>query len=389
MARVLQVCNTDFYLSRFLKPLVLELVAQGHEVECACEGDDLDRASFGKGVVFHDFAYPRTGSPWRFIARIGRMRKLIRAGRYDCVNSHNRNASIVGRIAAWLERVPLNVYTAHGFYFHDDQKPFARHATILLEAVLARMTDFTLSQSSEDVDLAIRKRIIPADHIEHIGNGIDTTRFSVRGARGDVERSLGLRADRFRICSIGRLVTGKGFADLLEAFADFHRDASESELLIVGGTIEQDISPFEREFSERVASLGLRESVHVTGLTDRVEDYLAACDLFVLPSYREGLPRSLLEAMSMGVCSAATAIRGCREVITDGETGFLFEPRDRPGLSALMKRLYADPDLRAKVADSGREWVRARFDERQYVNAQVSVINRLLATRGRQQRNDR
>ena len=382
MARVLQVCNTDFYLSKFLKPLVLELVAQGHEVECVCEGDDIDRAAFGKGVVFHRFDYPRTGSPRQFIARIWQMRRLMRAGRYDCVDSHNRNASIVGRVAAWLERVPLKIYTAHGFYFHDDQKPLQRKATMLLEAVLARMTDYTLSQSGEDVDLVVRKRIIPADRIEHIGNGIDTTRFSRRGERGDIERALGLRPNRFRVCSIGRLVTGKGFADLLEAFSEFHRAAPESELVIIGGTIEQDISPFEREFSERVAELGLPDCVHVTGLTDRAEDYLAACDLFVLPSYREGLPRSLLEAMSMGVCSAATNIRGCREVITDGETGFLFDPRDRAGLTALMKKLFADPGLRTRIAGKGSELIRSRFDERRYVGAQVSAINRLLGKIG-------
>ncbi|MEO7478337.1 MAG: glycosyltransferase family 4 protein [Lysobacteraceae bacterium] len=362
--------------------MVIELVAQGHEVECVCEGDAIDREAFGKGVVFHNFDYPRTGSPRQFFARIRQMRRLIRSGRYDCVDSHNRNASIVGRVAAWLERVPLKVYTAHGFYFHDDQKPLKRKATILLEALLARMTDYTLSQSSEDVDLVVRKHIIPPDRIEHIGNGIDTTRFSRSGERSDIERALGLRTNRFRICSIGRLVTGKGFADLLEAFSEFHRVVPESELMIIGGTIAQDISPFEREFSERVATLALEDCVQVTGLTDRVEDYLAACDLFVLPSYREGLPRSLLEAMSMGVCSAATNIRGCREVITNGETGFLFEPRNSTALSVLMKKLFVDPELRAQVASNGSELIRSRFDERQYVGVQVLAIDRLLGAIG-------
>ena len=381
MARVLQICNTDFYLSRFLKPLVLELIAQGHEVECVCEGDDLARRTFGPQVVVHPFEYPRTASPWQFVAKIRQMRLLIRTGRYDCVDSHNRNASIVGRIAAWLERVPLKIYTAHGFYFHDDQQPIKHRATVLLEAWLARITDYTLSQSREDVEFVTRKKMIPPDRIEWIGNGIDVERFTRRGSRTGAEHALGLTADRFRICSIGRLVKGKGFVDLLEAFAEFRRSVAASELLIIGGNIAQDISPFEREFSDLVAAHGLQDCVRVTGLTDRVEDYLATSDLFVLPSYREGLPRSLLEAMSMGVCATATNIRGCREVITNGETGFLFEPRDRHGLAALMERLHADTGLRSLVADRGRELVRAMFNEPRYVGVQVSAINRLLKDR--------
>ncbi len=382
MARVLQICNTDFYLSRFLRPLVLELVAQGHEVECVCEGDDIDRAAFGAGVVFHDFKYPRTGSLWQFAARIRQMRLLIRAGRYDCIDSHNRNASIVGRIAAWLERVPLKIYTAHGFYFHDDQKPFKRKATILLESLLARITDYTLSQSREDVEFVTRRGMVPASRIEYIGNGIDTVRFARSKDRVEVEHALGLQLGRFRVCSTGRLVKGKGFADLLEAFSEFHRTVPESELLIIGGNITQDISPFQHEFQQLVAALGLEDSVSVTGMTERVEDYLAASDLFVLPSYREGLPRSLLEAMSMGVCALATNIRGCREAIRDGETGFLFEPRDKARLTVLMKRLFDSPELRSRIADNGRELVKSRFNEPRYVGIQVSAINRMLGNLG-------
>ncbi len=378
MARILQVCNTDFYLSRFLKPLVLALVAQGHEVDCVCEGEVIDRKAFGSSVRLHAFEYPRTSSAWQFIVKTLEMRRLIRAGNYDCVNSHNRNSSIVGRLAAWLARVPVNIYTAHGFYFHDDQSPLKRRATILLEALLARITDYTLSQSREDVQYMTQARLIRADRIECIGNGIDTARFAACNDRAKMEHALGLSSDCFRVCSIGRLVKGKGFADLLQAFSKFSRNVGGTELLIVGGNIDQDISSFAQGFADMVSDLGLQNSVRVTGLTEHVEDYLCVSDLFVLPSYREGLPRALLEAMSVGVCAVATNIRGCREVIEDGRTGFLFEPRDTKRLSALMQELFDAPGLRARVADSGRQRVRTDFSEPKYINAQVTAINRLL-----------
>jgi len=130
VARILQVCNTDFYLTKFLAPLVRSLVAQGHTVECVCEGGDrIDPTVLGPDVRVHPFAFPRTNSPWRFMQAIAQMRRLVRAGHFDCVNGHNRNASIVARIATRLEGVPVNLYTAHGFYFHADHKPSARAAT--------------------------------------------------------------------------------------------------------------------------------------------------------------------------------------------------------------------------------------------------------------------
>src|SRR5262249_54924261 len=150
VARILQVCNSDFYLAKFLAPLVRGLVAAGHEVECVCDGDQIAPELLGPGVRLHQLTFPRENSPLEFLFSIQGLRKILRRGHYECINSHNRAASIVGRIAAWLERAPINLYTAHGYYFHDDQRWHAREATILLEALLARITDHTLSQSSED-----------------------------------------------------------------------------------------------------------------------------------------------------------------------------------------------------------------------------------------------
>jgi glycosyltransferase involved in cell wall biosynthesis len=120
--------------------------------------------------------------------------------------------------------------------------------------------------------------------------------------------------------------------------------------------------------------------VKVTGLTDRVEDYLGTADVFVLPSYREGLPRALLEAMAMGLCCAATDIRGCREAIDDGQAGLLFPPRDITSLTSLLRKLHAEPGLRTSLAAAGQARARAEFTEARYVSLQVDAINRLLGT---------
>ena len=159
----------------FITGLNSSAVSEGH------------RAAFGRllpGIVVHPLSFPTTGSLPEFAAAIEGLRRIIRPGAYDCVDGHNRNGSIVARMAAWLEAVPINLYTAHGFYFHDDQSPLAREATIALEAVLARVTAFTFSQSTEDAERMVRRRLITEEKISIIGNGIETTRVTPHTAAG-------------------------------------------------------------------------------------------------------------------------------------------------------------------------------------------------------------
>ena len=378
MARILQVCNADFTLAKFLLPLVLKLADAGHTVECICEGSNIPAEITARGIVVHPFEFPRRGDPLQFLAGIQRMRGIVRRGRYDCVNSHNRNASIIARVAAWLEKTPLSIYTARGFYFHDDQGAIAHEVTVWLEALLARITDFTLSQSREDVDYVVHRGIISREKIEWIGNGISTSRFTPVWERRAVETELGFRENCFRIGATGRLVQGKGFIDLLDAFAEFNQTVPNAELLLIGGNIAQDIHPFQRQFLDRVDKLGLQQRVVVTGVTDCVEKHLAVCDIFVLPSYREGVPRSLLEAMSMGLPCIATDIRGAREIIKHGEEGLLFQPKDVPTLARLIDRLCRDSELRTRIARNARALAIAQYDEAGYLQKQVSAIERFL-----------
>jgi glycosyltransferase involved in cell wall biosynthesis len=376
--RILQVCNTDFYLNRFLAPLVLELAARGHEVECACEGGNVDARLLRAGIRIHHLPFPRASSPLAFWAAIRGMRDILCRGGYDCVDSHNRNASLVARIAAWLERVPLNLYTAHGFYFHDGQSALIRELTVWLEAFLAQITHFTFSQSAEDIDLVVRRGLIAKNRIVHIGNGIDTNRFAPRFNRNALEREFGLKPFAYRIATTGRIVKGKGFEDLLHAFARLRSNQAEAELLIIGGNIAQDVEPFQVQFRNHVTALGVQDCVRITGMVDQVPEYLATADVFVLPSYREGMPRSLIEAMAMELPCIATDIRGSREIISDGHDGLMFRPGDVHGLVQLLERCV-DPSLRATLGRRAREKATRQYSEVSYVERQVTHIEALLS----------
>jgi len=380
VSRILQVCNSDFFLSHFLSPLVRGLLAAGHDVECVCECSETERSLLGSEVRIHSFQYPRSASPASFLAAIMRLRTLLREKKYDCVVSHNRRASIVGRIAAWLAGVPVNVYTAHGFYFNDEQGRIAYESAVTLEGLLARITDYTLSQSAADVALMTRRRWIRPAHIEAIGNGIDTQRYAPQpGRRATLERSVGLPSGSFRIAGMGRIVDGKGFADLLPPFAALRREYADAELMIIGGNIRGEIGSVQAEFLAQARALGVADALTVTGMVERVEDYLAISDVFVHPSYREGMPRAPLEAMSMALPVIVTDIRGCREIVRDRVDGWLYAPGDVGQLTKLLMEVRGDPSRAATIGGRARVRVRESFDEKDYVARQVDAIGRLLA----------
>ncbi len=383
MAKILQVCNTGFYLNGFLKPLIDALLESGHTVHTACHTTTDFDALNNKRVRHFPVHFPASASPVGFLKTITELSRIIRQGRYDMVNSHNRNASLAARIAAWRCGVPINLYTAHGYYFHDAQRPLAKSMTVQLERALAAITTHTLSQSKEDKDFMLARGYLQESQITWIGNGIDTTRFVPAQERGTsqaaLRKALGLPGNTWLVSAVGRLVRGKGFQDLIAAFATLHKRHGNTHLVIIGGNIAQDIEPFAAQIQQQIEQAGLQQAITITGLVDNVEDYLAASDAYVLPSYREGLSRAMLEAMSCQLPVVATAIRGCREVITPEKTGLLYPPGDIPTLTNKLEILYTQPQLAAFMAKNARRRVCERYDQRHYLHRQLDAIENLLS----------
>jgi len=190
-------------------PLAKELAARGHVVECACGGEDHQKTSMAAGLRVHKCTFPGSGSLLAFVRSAAVLRRIITARKYECVISSNRAASIVGRIAAWLAHVPLNIYTAHGFYFNDEHGPLARELLMRFEAALSSITTCTLSVTEEDICLMVSRGFVTPERIAWIGQGIDTRRFRPVSARDAAENKVGLRPAAFRIAAVGRIVRGK------------------------------------------------------------------------------------------------------------------------------------------------------------------------------------
>lgn len=362
---ILHLAAVDVTPRYLLLPQLLFLREHGYRVAVCCSPSPRLEEVREAGIGVFPVPVARALLSATHVRTILALVRLLRRERVRALHVHTPVAAALGRLAARLAGTPLVFYTAHGFFFHEGMPGPEYRAHVALERLLGRWTDHLLTQSSEDRVTAVREGIVPAERCSYLGNGVDLSRFGPvgRARRDAVRKELGLGEDEVVVAFTGRLVREKGLLELMAAFQQLHLERPRVRLLLIGGTLSSDRDG-QDDVLPALQQPALRHACIATGLTERVADFLAAADLFVLPSHREGMPRSILEAMAAGLAVVATDIRGCREEVVDGETGFLVPVGDAVRLGRALARLVDDPALRNRMGARGRERAQRLFDER-------------------------
>ncbi|MGH2997653.1 MAG: glycosyltransferase family 4 protein, partial [Gaiellaceae bacterium] len=307
---------------------------------------------------------------------------ILRRERFDLLHTHNPKPGIMGRLAGRIAGVPCVVNTVHGLYA-TPASSLAQRATVLaLERLAARFSDLELYQSEEDLRWAIRRRVVKPWKARYLGNGCDLTRFdpaSVSPARlGELRAQLGILDGTLVVGAVGRLVAEKGYRELFEA-ARRVRSEQPGVAFIVVGAADPDKSDSISEEEMATASA----EVTFLGWRDDVRDLLALMDVFVLASWREGFPRSAIEAAAMGKALVLTDIRGCREVARHGREALLVPPRQPAPLAAAITRLVADERLRRELGAAARARALDAFDEGRVARTVLDGYREVLSRQGR------
>jgi glycosyltransferase involved in cell wall biosynthesis len=370
--KVCQLCAVDFSMVHFLLPLMRGLREAGHEVVgVASSGPLLDKVR-AEGFRVEEVTIRRRMDPVAHLRSCRELVGLFRREGFDLVHVHTPAAAFLGRFAALRAGVPRIVYTAHGFYFHDRMPAMRRAAFIALEWLGGRVTDVLLTQSGEDAATARRFHLCRGGTVAAIGNGVDPARFGPLPP----ERRAAVRAahdtppDSVVVMAIGRLVVEKGYPELLEAMR-----AVDAHLWIVGERLESDhAGAIDAALADAEADPGLAPRLHRLGYRLDIPELLAAADIFTLPSHREGMPRSIIEAMMSGLPVVATDIRGSREEVVDLETGLLVPVADASALATALSRLVADRALRERFGAGGRARALRLYDERDVVARQLAIL---------------
>ncbi len=293
--------------------------------------------------------------------------KLLRRLRPTVLHTHNPKPGIYGRVVGRLAGVPIVVNTVHGLYATTDDRLLKRWVVYALEWLAARFSDAELCQSIEDFQLLRRLHLAPVDKLRHLGNGIDLERFrSDAEVRRAVREDLGVDDDTVVVGIVGRLVAEKGYPELLTAFA---RLDQRFKLVCVGPADPEKADGL----SEAEIKAATERGVVFLGMRTDVDRLYNGMDVFVLPSHREGFPRSAMEAAATGVPVIATDIRGCREVIDDGVNGRLIPVRSPDAIETAIREVGGDRETRRMMGAAGVEKARQEFDERR-------VVRRVLGT---------
>jgi glycosyltransferase involved in cell wall biosynthesis len=371
--KVCQLTAVDFSLYHFLLPLMQAMAAAGHEVVGVSSDGPLLAEVRKAGIRVETAPIARSFNLAAHFRAYRALVALFRRERFDLVHVHTPVASLIGRLAAWRAGVPRIVYTAHGFYFHEHMAWPKRWAFMALEWLAGRVTDVLFTQAEEDAATARCAGLIRGTLVEAIGNGVDPLAFHPAAdpaERRGLRAAIGTPDDAVVIVMIGRLVAEKGYPELFQAMR--HVDA---ELWVVGERLASDhASSIDDAIAAAARDPALARRIRFLGYRRDVPALLRAADIFTLPSHREGMPRSIIEAMMTGLPVVATDIRGSREEVVAEETGALVPVNDAAALAAALDRLAADPALRARWGAAGRARALALYDEAKVVARQLELL---------------
>jgi glycosyltransferase involved in cell wall biosynthesis len=357
-------------------------VAAGHRVWLAYgpiygpEGSLLDEAKRSGATLVEVKSMRRAILPVHDYVCYRALRRLIREIKPDIVHTHSSKAGIVGRAAAWSERVPAVVHTIHGLPFHERQPRVVHALYVGLERWAAKRCH-KLIGVTEAMNEAFRANGIGRpEQFTMVPSGIDLSMFQPpEGSRDATRAALGIAPDAPVVGIVARLDKLKGQDDLLDTIPRLVPRFPDLKVLIVGDGWHR------QHLEQRVDREGFRGHVIFTGLVPprRVADMLAAMDVNTLPSYQEGQPRTLVQALLCGTAIVGYNAGGIGEVCIDGQTGRLVPVGDRDALAAAIGDLLADPDERRRLAQQGQAYARERFDSRVMTRRLEEIYAEVLA----------
>lgn len=319
------------------------------------------------------------------VATVREFARVCRQLRPDIVHTHNPKPGVYGRIVARLTGVPVVVNTVHGLYALPTDPWLKRAVVYTLERIAASFSHAELLQNPEDLP-TLRRLRVPAVKLRLLGNGVDLSRFDPTGhlavERAAVRAELGVGDDEVVVGLVGRLVAEKGYREVFEA-ARRLRSSHPAARVVVAGPADPDKADAitEDELDRAAAEAG----VVLLGMREDVERLYTAFDCYVLASWREGFPRSAMEAAAMGLPLVLTDIRGCRQVVEDGVNGRLVPVRDPAALAAAIGELVADAGAREVMGTASRARAIAEFDDRRQVAITLEAYARLGASKPTQE----
>lgn len=308
-----------------------------------------------------------------------KLRKAIQRLQPDVVHTHSSKAGILGRAAAWRERVPAVVHTIHGLPFGPSERPIKNQLYIALERWAAKRCHAIVGVCNAMSEQALAQGVGRPEQYSTVYSGMDVDAFlHPTKPRQDVRRELGLEDSHVAFGTVARLFERKGHDDILAVAPQVLAENPNIRFVFIGDGLLRD------RLRAQADQLGVGHAVLFTGLVppDRIPELLHGIDAVVHPSLREGLARVLPQSLLSGRPVISYDVDGAREVVLP-ETGVLLRPRDLVGLRAAITRMASDRALRDRLGDAGRRRFAVQFRQETMTDQLRALYERLLAAQSR------
>lgn len=370
--RLCYVVSSELTVKAFLLEHIRAAVADYDVAVVANTADAGALHALGVPVDITPVAIERRIAPLADLAALWALYRLFRRARFDLVHSVTPKAGLLAALAGALAGVPVRLHTFTGQVWAT-RAGFGRWLLKRIDALTAAACTHVLADSGSQRDFLVREGVVAPGRIAVLAqgsvNGVDGARFRPdAAARTRIRAEWGVAPDAVVFLYLGRLTRDKGLLDLARAFAE------------VPGACLAMVGPDEEGLTEAIRSAcgDHAAQLRFVGYTGEPQAYMAAADVFVLPSYREGFGSTVIEAAACGLPAIATRIYGLTDAVADGATGFLVPPRDPAALAARMRELAADAGLRQKLGAAARERALRDFSQAELTRATLAYYSARL-----------
>ena len=292
------------------------------------------------------------------LAAYNHLKKIFKERQFDVVHTHRSKAGIVGRAAAWRNKVPLVVHTIHRQSFHPSVKPIPNALFIKAERWAAKRCHRIYSVGKTMIDECVKAKIAKPEKYKIIYSGIDIQPFYNAEFDLKLKLQLGIPMEAKVVGVVSKLSPRKGYEYFLPVAHSISGVYPNAHFLVVGD------GPMREWMEKKVNSMRLAKKFHFTGHIpqDQVYRYISIMDIMMHLSLRAGVPRSIVQALAAGVPAIGFNLDGIPELIIDGETGYCAPPKDTKTATANALHIFSYPDLARKMAENGKKLVEGKFD---------------------------
>ena len=316
MKKILYITTVSRTINAFLIPHIERLIEEGYKVDCACSIDkEVDKSIVDKGCNIFDIPFSRNPLDIKNVKAFKTLVKLQEENQYDIVHVHTPVAGVYGRLLKLKFPNLKTIYTVHGFHFYKGA-PFINWIIYYpIEKFMAKLTDTMITINSEDYNES--KSFKTKDIRKINGVGVDLSKYKLED-KEQIRMKLKIKEDNFIIIMIAEINKNKNHKQLIDSIEILKNKGIENiQVLCVGDGVLFD------EVKKNISERGLDENIKMLGFRNDINELISACDIGILLSYREGLPRNIMELMACKKPVIGTNIRGVRDLIQDNINGFL------------------------------------------------------------------